>query len=111
MPASQPNEADLAQFEATQRPDAVGYKYSLVQLNGGGNDQADPGVEANLDVQTVAGIAYPIPSTYYSNGGRPPFNPDMATPTNTNEPYSIEFEYLLKLAKTPSVVSTSYGDE
>ncbi|CEH17742.1 subtilisin-like protein [Ceraceosorus bombacis] len=108
-----PNDKDFNQFLSTERPDALAanYKYRLTQIDGGGNDQSKPGVEANLDVQTVAAISFNIPSTYYSNGGRPPFNPDQATPTNTNEPYTTEFEYLLSQQTIPSVVSTSYGDD
>ncbi|PWN28386.1 subtilisin-like protein [Jaminaea rosea] len=105
------NYDDLAQYEADQRPDAKGYKFSEVSINGGLNDQSKPGGEASLDVQTVAGIAYPINSTYYSTAGRPPFKADAFTPTNTNEPYEDELNYLIGLKKLPSVLSTSYGDD
>lgn len=109
------NYDDLAKFESTQRQDAAraNYKFDLVKLGGASNDQSKPGGEANLDVQTVAGIGFPIPSTYYSVGGRPPFKPDAFTPNNTNEPYSTEFEYLLNQPddKLPSIQSTSYGDD
>ncbi|UZJ54925.1 hypothetical protein CBS101457_004245 [Exobasidium rhododendri] len=108
--------ADLATFLKKQRPDAAkaNYKFNVV-LNGEGalNDQDDAGIEANLDVQTVAGIGFNIPSTFYSNAGRPPFKADLATPQNTNEPYTTEFEYLLSLpdSKLPSILTTSYGDD
>lgn len=109
------NYDDLRKFESTQRVDAAraNYTFDLVKLDGGLNTQSMPGAEANLDVQTVAGIAFPIPETYYSVGGRPPFKKDLFTPTNTNEPYSTEFEYLLTLSddKLPSIQSTSYGDD
>lgn len=102
-----PNAQDLQQFLATERTDAVGYMYNFTSIDGGLNDQSMPGVEANLDVQTIAAQAYPIPSTFYSVAGRPPFNADSFTPTNTNEPYASEFEYLLSQRNVPSVVSTS----
>jgi tripeptidyl-peptidase I len=109
------NFADLQNYLVNQRPDAAkaNYKFDVVKLAGSNNSQADPGVEANLDVQTVAGIGFPIPSTYYSVAGSPPFKPDELTPTNTNEPYSTEFEYLIRQPddKLPSVLSTSYGDD
>lgn len=109
------NYADLQNYLVNQRPDAAkaNYKFSLVKLAGSNNSQADPGVEANLDVQTVAGIGFPIPSTYYSTAGSPPFKPDELTPTNTNEPYTTEFEYLIRQPnnKLPSILSTSYGDD
>ncbi|KZP30449.1 subtilisin-like protein [Athelia psychrophila] len=41
--------------------------------------------EANLDVQYVSSMAFPTPFTYYSTGGSPPFKPDAAIPTNSNE--------------------------
>lgn len=109
------NYADLSTFLSTQRTDAAkaNYKFDTVLLGGSTNDQSQPGTEANLDVQTVAGIGFPIPSTYYSTGGRPPFKPDQVTPNNTNEPYTTEFEHLLGLpdSKLPSILSTSYGDD
>lgn len=57
-------------------PDAVG----------GLNDQtpAMAGVEANLDVQFAYGLSFPTPGTFWSTAGRPPFSPDVGTPTNTN---------------------------
>ena len=59
------------------------------ESTGGQNDQ-DPdeaGAEANLDVQFALGLTFPTPGTFYSTGGRPPFIPDILTPTDTNEPY------------------------
>lgn len=105
------NYDDLAKFISDERPDAKGYKFSLKSINGGLNDQSMPGGEANLDVQTVAGSAFPINSTYFTTAGRPPFMADAATTTNTNEPYADQLEYLLSLSDTPSVLSTSYGDD
>jgi tripeptidyl-peptidase-1 len=56
---------------------------------GGQNDQTlgNAGVEADLDTQFGLGLSYPTPGTFYSVGGSPPFNPDVMTPTDTNEPY------------------------
>lgn len=51
------------------------------------NNQSRPGNEANLDVQFALGISFPTPGTFYSTGGRAPFNPDKDTTINTNEPY------------------------
>jgi tripeptidyl-peptidase-1 len=75
---------------------------------------AQTGVEGNLDVQTMVGIAYPIPLTSYSTGGmQPGFMPDNYTKTNTNEPYLAWVNYISALDdKTiPYVVSTSYADD
>jgi tripeptidyl-peptidase-1 len=108
--------ADLKKFFQTQRPPAYqsGYNFTTVLVNPSAmNNQAMPGDEANLDVQAVGAVAYNIPYTFYSNGGSPPFTPDEATPTNTNEPYSTEFTYLLALPdkQLPSILTTSYGDD
>lgn len=108
--------SDLKKFLSTQRPDAaaVDFKFDVALVNDGAvNDQSMPGGEANLDVQTVAGIGFNIPYTYYSTAGRPPYKPDLVTPTNTNEPYTTEFEYLLNLpdSELPDILSTSYGDD
>ena len=58
--------------------------------SGGQNPQnaSQAGAEANLDVQFAFGLAFPIPSTFWSTAGSPPFKPDIGTPTNTNEPYT-----------------------
>lgn len=98
-------------FEKEFKPEAAGSGFTLVQLNGGGNNQSDPGVEANLDIQTTIGLTFPTPNIYYSTGGSPPFIPDDSTPTNTNEPYDKWVQGLLKQKKIPGVVSTSYDDD
>ena len=40
-----------------------------------------------IDTQFAFGISHPIPATFYSTAGEPPFIPDIGTPTDTNEPY------------------------
>lgn len=64
--------SDLARFEATQLPEAVGQNFSVTLINGGLNDQAstESSGEANLDVQYVLAVAQPIPILEYSTGGR-----------------------------------------
>jgi tripeptidyl-peptidase-1 len=72
---------------------------------GGLNNQTldEAGDEADLDVQFAFGLSHPIAvgtprfisynwctyssvqPTFYSTGGSPPFNPDVLTPTDTNE--------------------------
>lgn len=44
------------------RPDAMDYEIGIVATDGAMNNPADPGVEAALDTQTVAGIIYPLPA-------------------------------------------------
>ncbi|SAM86247.1 related to Tripeptidyl-peptidase I precursor [Ustilago bromivora] len=109
------NFADFSGYLGEQRSDAVaaGYNFTVQSINNGLNDQSDPGSEANLDVETVGGFIFPIPFTYYTTTGSPPFTPDAATVNNTNEPYELQMNYLLSLGDQdlPKVLSTSYGDD
>ncbi|KAH9059745.1 tripeptidyl peptidase A, partial [Lactarius vividus] len=107
------NFADLQQFYVDQVPAATNTSFDVVLINGGLNNQTlgDAGAEADLDVQFALGISFPTPGTFYSTGGRPPFNPDADTPTDTNEPYLDWLDFVLAQPKIPQVISTSYGDD
>ncbi|KAF7317714.1 Subtilisin-like protein [Mycena kentingensis (nom. inval.)] len=105
------NDADLQTFFRAFRTDAVGATLTHIQLNGGLNTQSDPGVEANLDVQTTEGLTFPTPNIYYSTGGSPPFIADSATPSNTNEPYLQWLNFVLNQTTIPQTFTTSYGDD
>ncbi|TFK25089.1 subtilisin-like protein [Coprinopsis marcescibilis] len=105
------NDADLQTFESKFRPEATGFTVPTVQINGGRNNQTEPGIEANLDVQYGVGISYPTANVYYSTGGSPPYIADSQTPTNTNEPYLDWLTYILAQPTIPQVITTSYGDD
>ncbi|KAL0578070.1 hypothetical protein V5O48_003932 [Marasmius crinis-equi] len=105
------NRADLQTFLRQFFPSAAGTNFTTVRVHNGGDDQNDPGVEANLDIQYTVGLSAPIPNTYYSTGGSPPFNPDSQTPTNTNEPYLDWVNFILSQSSIPLVFTTSYGDD
>lgn len=116
-----PIRPDTAKFLQKNRPIAVSSAKTFRQVsidNGPVQDgplsieQAAQGIsrEANLDVQAIAGISWPVKITSYSTGGEPPFNPDISTPTNTNEPYLVWVNWLLQQKFIPQVISTSYGD-
>ncbi|KAH9893535.1 peptidase S8/S53 domain-containing protein [Cubamyces lactineus] len=105
------NRADLQTFYRRFRTDAVGTSFTTVEVNGGGDDQSEPGVEANLDIQYAEGISFPTPNIYYSTGGSPPFIPDDETPTNTNEPYLDWLNFILAQDSVPQTFTTSYGDD
>ncbi|RPD64171.1 subtilisin-like protein [Lentinus tigrinus ALCF2SS1-7] len=105
------NRADLQTFFQRFRSDAVGSNFTTVRVNNGGDDQSDPGVEANLDIQYTEGISFPTPNIYYSTGGSPPFKPDDNTPTNTNEPYLDWLNFILAQDTIPQTFTTSYGDD
>ncbi|KAI9455152.1 tripeptidyl peptidase A [Lactarius psammicola] len=107
------NFADLQEFYADQVPAALGSSFDVTLISGGLNNQtlSEAGAEADLDVQFALGISFPTPGTFYSTGGRPPFNPDTDTPTDTNEPYLDWLGFILAQDKIPQVISTSYGDD
>ncbi|KAH7119913.1 tripeptidyl-peptidase 1 precursor [Dendryphion nanum] len=116
-----PIRPDAVQFLKKFRPEAVSSAKSFKAYsidNGPVQDtpltlnQSAEGIskEANLDLQAIAGISYPVPITSYSTGGEPPFQPDISTPTNTNEPYLAWVNWLLSQDSIPQVISTSYSD-
>ncbi len=70
----------LAKFQKTYAPYTLDANFSVVQINGGGNDQIDrvhTSGEANLDIQYALALGYKTPVTYYSTGGRGPLVPDL----------------------------------
>ncbi|KAG1891976.1 peptidase S8/S53 domain-containing protein [Suillus subluteus] len=99
------NNMDLQQFYQLQNPSAYGSNYTSVSINGGENNQSygAAGIEANLDTQFGFGLTWPTPGTFYTTGGEPPFDPDLLTESDTNEPYSYD--------TIPQSISTSYGDD
>jgi len=107
------NIADLQLFYKDQVPAAVGTNFTLVSVDGGTNPQtpADAGDEANLDTQFAFGLSHPIPPTFFSTPGSPPFIPDDLTPTDTNEPYTTWLDFVLGQKDLPLAISTSYGDD
>lgn len=105
------NLQDLQSFYENQVPAAVNSSFKLVSINGGQNNQSDPGAEANLDTQFLFGITHPIPATFFTTGGSPPFIPDVLTPDNSNEPYLDWLDFILNTPKPPQTISTSYADD
>lgn len=68
-------------------------------------------IEGDLDGEIVLGVSWPTPFSSWATGGSPPFNPDLNTPTDTNEPYLTWLAYVLAEETLPLVISTSYGDD
>lgn len=97
------------------------YNFTAVSVNGGTNPQTNTpeemamhaGGEGNLDIQTTIGFTAPMPNIFYTISGTPPFNPDLFTPTNSNEPYLEWLEYMASRPdkEIPQVISNSYGDD
>lgn len=109
-----PRYADLAAFEAEYAPYAVGENFSTTSVNGGIFDQDYNGssVEANLDVQYLLSIGYPVPIHAYSTAGRGPLVPDLDQPNasdSSNEPYLEWLQYVTKLSdeELPHTITTS----
>ncbi|THH33479.1 hypothetical protein EUX98_g707 [Antrodiella citrinella] len=107
------NFEDLQSFFADQRPDALNSTFEVIPINGGLNNQTldEAGAEANLDTQFAFGLTFPIPRTFYTTGGSPPFIPDAGTPTNSNEPYTDWLDFILNHPNPPQTISTSYADD
>ncbi|CAM1504941.1 Fc.00g025320.m01.CDS01 [Cosmosporella sp. VM-42] len=92
--------------------------FSTVLVNNATNDQNPWSAnyrEADLDAETIVGIAHPLPFTEYITGGSPPFVPNINQPTaadNTNEPYLPYLRYLMSQRNKdlPAVISNSYGE-
>lgn len=116
------NRSDTKLFLEQYRPDAVSAAedFKVVIIANGNDEQtqetpaelaAGKDLEGNLDSETILGISYPTPLTAYTTGGSPPFNPDLTTPINNNEPYLTWLNYVLTDPDVPQVISTSYADD
>ncbi|KAI2786887.1 Tripeptidyl-peptidase sed2 [Penicillium oxalicum] len=111
--------SDLALFEQNIAPYAQGQNFTVIQYNGGLNDQSSPArtaKRANLDLQYIIGTSSPVPVTEFSTGGRGPLVPDLDQPDindNNNEPYLDFLQNVIKMSDKdlPQVISTSYGED
>lgn len=110
--------SDLALFEKNIAPYANGDNFTVIQYNGGLNDQNSnsDSSEANLDLQYIVGVSSPVPVTEFSTGGRAPLVPDLDQPdpnNNNNEPYLDFLQNIVKMddKDLPQVISTSYGED
>jgi tripeptidyl-peptidase-1 len=72
---------DQTSFLAKYRPEvAAEANFSVVSVNGGRNLQDAEFaqvMEANLDVQYAGASTWPVPMTYFTVGGSPPYVPDL----------------------------------
>ncbi|KAG8739824.1 hypothetical protein FRC10_005085 [Ceratobasidium sp. 414] len=105
-PEQYASRSDLQMFYKKYAPEAVGRSFAFESVNGGLDNQAVPGSEANLDIQYGSAISYPTPNTFYSTGGR-----GRSDTSTTNEPYIEWVHYMLAKQTLPSTISTSYGDD
>ncbi|CZT05107.1 related to tripeptidyl-peptidase I [Rhynchosporium agropyri] len=109
----------LDTFLQKYAPYAISQNFSYVLVNDGLGtqiDTVDDDVEANLDIQYAASLAYETNITYYSTAGRGPLVPDLDQPSqadNQNEPYMEFLDYILALpdCDLPQTITTSYGED
>ncbi|KAH9053312.1 subtilisin-like protein [Lactarius vividus] len=97
-----PNPGDLTTFMDRFHSTETGATYTVMQVNNGGYDPINPGLEAAADVQYASGMAYPTPITYYSVG---------EGPEGEHDPYLFWLKYMLDdETDIPQTISTSYAD-
>ena len=78
--------------------------FTIRRINNGGNDQNNPGIEANVDTQYAAAMSFPTPQIFYSTGGY-----DDLLPL-ADDPFLAWVNILLKEeTNTPPTISISYG--
>lgn len=110
--------SDIRRYLEIFRPKAapVADTFPIVPIANASDNQGPlepgetPSIEGDMDGELVIGISWPTSFMAFSTGGSPPFLPDLATPTNTNEPYLEWQNYLLAQDTLPQVITTSYGD-
>jgi tripeptidyl-peptidase-1 len=114
--------SDIKLFLQNFRPEAAGVAdtFPIINIANAQNQQgaldaaqldAELNSEGDLDGEFAIGISWPTKFMSWSTGGSPPFVPDLATPTDTNEPYLEWMDYVLAQETLPQVISTSYGDD
>ena len=114
--------SDIRTFLQNFRPEAAGVAdtFPIINIANAQDEQgslnadqldAQLNLEGDLDGELVIGISWPTKFMSWSTGGSPPFLIDLATPTDTNEPYLEWMDYVLAQETLPQVISTSYGDD
>ena len=113
-----PRYSDLSAFEKKFAPYAAGENFTWSSVAGGKLTQnsAKDSVEANLDVQYLLTVGYPVPIHAYSTAGRGRLVPDLDQPNasdSSNEPYLDFLNYILKQTdeELPHTLTTSYGED
>ncbi|KAA1474745.1 family S53 protease [Dentipellis sp. KUC8613] len=95
------SQTDLRTFlEQLRRDLPATTTFSVEFVDGGKNDQSNPGIEANLDTQYTVGIASGVPTVFVSVGTS---NPDGI------DGFLDIVNALLNDSNTPHVFTTSYG--
>ncbi|KAI0059713.1 tripeptidyl peptidase A [Artomyces pyxidatus] len=101
------NYEDLQTFYKDQLPEAVNSSFTYTLVNGGINDQdSSVNTDENPCMQTMLGLAFPAPATYYSTGGRAPISGSY---TDNIAPYDAWLDFVLAQDTLPQTISTAYA--
>ncbi|KAF8267692.1 subtilisin-like protein [Lactarius quietus] len=105
-----PSRADLAKFMSECRTDAIDATFTVVPINGGDSeyDPTRPSSEANQNMQYAQAIAYPIPHTFYSTGGKISWLRKSTKPAQ-DDVFLTWLKYLIDLKTIPQTISASYS--
>ncbi|KAI0059677.1 subtilisin-like protein [Artomyces pyxidatus] len=104
------NYEDQQIFYRDQLPEAVNSSFTYTLVNGGKNDQNfnSDEYQDDPDMQTVLGLVFPSPGTFYSTGGKGPWIEDSDTPADTVAAYGAWLDFVLAQEKLPQTISTGY---
>ncbi|CAK3961096.1 Tripeptidyl-peptidase sed2 [Lecanosticta acicola] len=112
-----PRYEDVTSFVNNWFPVATGFNWTGESIANGSIDQETPkkSYEANLDVQSMLSMAWPLRIHAYSTGGLGEFVPSIDQPTeasNQNEPFLDLLSHLLANDdnELPHTISISYGE-
>ncbi|KAH8994289.1 Pro-kumamolisin, activation domain-containing protein, partial [Lactarius akahatsu] len=95
-----PSPTDLRLVMSGFRTDGEDATFSVVQVQGGGNNPDTPGDEACFDTQYTVAMTYPTTNIFYSTGGA----------QDTIDPFFYFVTYMLtKEQRIPQTITTSYG--
>ncbi|ETW78242.1 serine protease S53 [Heterobasidion irregulare TC 32-1] len=90
--------SDLQDFLEEFRPDLPSTNsFEVLSVDGGENDESDPGIEASLDIEYTVAVASNVPITFITVGD------------GTATGFLDEINALLALDNPPQVLTTSYG--
>lgn len=113
-----PQYADLVKFQEQMAPWANGNNFTWTSINDGHLDQpsSSESQEANLDIQYITTLTFPLANNFYSTGGLGyliPDNDEQTQADNQNEPYLELLMFLLNLDddQLPHTLSVSYGED
>lgn len=102
-----PDQADLTDFMAEYREDAVDATFYVEPVNGGGDHPGHPGVESSLDMQYGSAISYPTPQIFYDTGGPIQWENGLPAP---GDAYLEWLRYLLSQQHIPPTITVSWGN-